>query len=247
MPSLLCLIAHPDDETMLCGGTLARLAAQGVAVHLACLTRGEGGEMGEPPLVEREHLGEFRSRELACAAKALGIETLSYLDYLDPLVGPEDALFAPEHDPAVLQNQIMALLRETGASVLLTHGSNGEYGHPAHQLVHRAGLAAAVTLGAAAPIVYSFAAHYPEHQYPRLANADDPADLVVDVTPYLPQKEAAALCHATQVALFVRRRSEAAGRTLTVREIILTEESFHRHLPTQPPAVDPFRDWLTTP
>ncbi|MND03708.1 hypothetical protein D3C83_236660 [compost metagenome] len=69
----------------------------------------------------------------------------------------------------------------------------------------------------------------------------------MDVTPYLPQKEAAALCHATQVALFVRRRSEAARRPLTVREIILTEESFHRHLPAQPPATDPFRHWLTTP
>ena len=245
-PALLCLVAHPDDETMLCGGTLARLAAQGVAVHLACLTRGEGGEMGEPPLVERGCLGEFRARELACAAAALGVQSLRYLDYIDPLVGPEDSLFAPEHDPATLQSQIMGLLRQSSASVLLTHGSNGEYGHPAHQLVHRAGLAAAAALGAAAPIVYSFAALYPDHQYPRLANADDPADLVVDVTPFLPQKEAAALCHATQVALFVRRRSEAAGRSLTVREIILTEESFHRHLPVHPPAVDSFRDWLTT-
>ena len=72
MTSLLCLVAHPDDETMLCGGTLALLAANGVAVHLALLTRGEGGEMGEPPLSEREHLGEVREREMVCAVGKLG-------------------------------------------------------------------------------------------------------------------------------------------------------------------------------
>jgi LmbE family N-acetylglucosaminyl deacetylase len=49
MASLLCLVAHPDDETMLCGGTQALLAARGVETHMVCLTRGEGGELGEPP------------------------------------------------------------------------------------------------------------------------------------------------------------------------------------------------------
>ena len=43
MPALLCLVAHPDDETMLCGSTLALLATRGVEVHVAALTRGEGG------------------------------------------------------------------------------------------------------------------------------------------------------------------------------------------------------------
>jgi LmbE family N-acetylglucosaminyl deacetylase len=214
-------------------------------VHLACLTRGEGGEMGEPPLIDRARLGEFRANELACAAKALGLQTVTHLDYIDPVVGPEDTLFAPEHDPARLQDQVIALLRDTRAQVLLTHGSNGEYGHPAHLLVHRTGLATANALGPAAPLVYSFAANYAEHPYPRLANADDTADIIVNVEAVLPQKEAAALCHATQNALFVRRRSETAGRSLTIREIILPEESFHRHLPVQPPTHDPFRDWLT--
>lgn len=49
------MVAHPDDETRLTGGLLARLAAQGVDVHLPCLTRGEGGEVGEPPLATREN------------------------------------------------------------------------------------------------------------------------------------------------------------------------------------------------
>ena len=205
-PSALCLVAHPDDETMLCGGTLALLAARGVAVHLALLTRGEGGEAGEPPLTDRAHLGETREREMVCAAGKLGAKSLTFLGYVDPTVGPDDALYAPEHEPAMLSGQIINSLKQTGAQVLLTHGSNGEYGHPAHQLVHRQALIAAMSLGHQAPVVYSFAANYPTHPYPRLANAGDPADVIVGVSAYLAQKEAAALCHATQNPLFVRRR-----------------------------------------
>jgi LmbE family N-acetylglucosaminyl deacetylase len=246
MTSLLCLIAHPDDETMLCGGTLARLAARGVAVHLACLTRGEGGELGEPPLTDREHLGQVREQELICAAQQLGCGAPVFMDYVDPVIGPDETLYAPEHDPDHLIAQIMGLFSSVRPQVVLTHGSNGEYGHPAHLLVHRSVLAAADDPGLVrerlpAPAVYSFAAHYPAHPYPRLANADDPADLIVDVSGLLDRKEAAARCHATQAALFVRRRSEAAGRRLALREVLLTEEAFHRH---RPGARDPLPGWL---
>jgi LmbE family N-acetylglucosaminyl deacetylase len=243
-PAVVCLIAHPDDETMLCGGTLALLAAHKVDVHVVCLTRGEGGELGEPPVGPREQIGDLRERELVCAVGKLGGRSLSFLGYVDPTVGPDDQLFAPEHDPTMLTGQIVASLKQTGAQVLLTHGSNGEYGHPAHQLVHTSALIAAASLGAAAPVVYSFAAAYPTHPYPRLANAGDPADIVVDVSNFLPQKTAAALCHLSQNALFVRRRSAAAGRALTVGEVLLPEESFRRQWPAEPPATDPFLEWI---
>jgi LmbE family N-acetylglucosaminyl deacetylase len=59
-------------------------------------------------------------------------------------------------------------------------------------------------------------------------NKDDAADLILDVSPFLNQKESAALCHKTQNALFVRRRSEMAGRQLTIREVMLSVESLHR-------------------
>ena len=58
------------------------------------------------------------------------------------------------------------------------------------------------------------------------------------------QKEAAALCHATQTALFVRRRSEAAGRQLSVREVLMTEESFRRQWPAAPALEDVFHTWV---
>lgn len=247
MRTLVCLVAHPDDETILCGGTLARLASRGVAVHIACLTRGEGGELGEPPRTDREHLGEVREQEMVCAVGKLGGKSLTFLGYVDPVAGPDEALSAPEHDPAILAGQIASTIRQFAPEVVLTHGSNGEYGHPAHQLMHQMTRAAILALyqeqWKPAPLFYSFAAAYPEHPYPRLANADDPADLIVDVSTSLDRKEAAALCHATQNALFVRRRSEQAGRQLSVREVLLTQEAFRRQWPLAPER-DVFREWL---
>ena len=227
MTSVLCLVAHPDDETILCGGALALLSGQGLEVHVAALTRGEGGEAGEPPLCARSELGTVRARELAEAAAHLGVRGLHFLGYVDPEVGPGDTLSAPAHTPAVLAGQITALVAETQAAVVLTHGSNGEYGHPAHQLMHQI-TRAACAAGARPLWLYTFAASFPAHPYPRLTNADDAADVVIDVRAVLDRKEAAALNHATQTPLFVRRRSQAAGRPLTVREVLLPVEGYRR-------------------
>jgi N-acetylglucosamine malate deacetylase 2 len=248
MPGLLCVVAHPDDETMLCGGTLALLAARGVAVHLVSLTRGEGGEAGEPPRCSRAELGAVREQEMRCAAEKLGAHTLSFLGYVDPEVGPDDQLFAPQADFNTLVGQIAEVIQQLGPEAVLTHGSNGEYGHPAHKLTHTATKQAVISLparvGLAVPPLYSFSAMYPGHPYPRLANADDLAEAVVEVTAFLDQKEAAALCHVTQNALFVRRRSLQAGHKITVREALLMEEAVHRQWPVEPAADDPFLEWL---
>ncbi len=241
---MLCLVAHPDDETIFCGGTLAKLAAQGVAIHVLCLTRGEGGELGEPPLTDRAHAGEVRAAEMVCAMEKLGVQHLDFLGYVDPVVGPEDKLFAPEHDPLKLAEQITNYLKQNDDGVILTHGSNGEYGHPAHQLLNSIVRQVVASSGLASTVLYSFGATYPNHPYPRLSNPDDPAERVVDVSAFMEQKEAAARCHATQNALFVRRRSQMAGRPLTLREVLLTEEAFHRHWPVEPASDDQFLKWL---
>jgi len=65
--NILAFFAHPDDETMLGGGSLAWMATLGANLHCLCATGGEGGEMGEPPLCRREELGEIRRQETACA------------------------------------------------------------------------------------------------------------------------------------------------------------------------------------
>lgn len=236
--TVLCIVAHPDDETRLCGGAIALLAARGAQVHLACLTRGEGGEMGEPPVTDREHLGDVREAELVCAAQKLGARSLTFLGYVDPTVGPDNQLYAPTHEPAMLAGQIVSTVRQVGAQVVLSHGSNGEYGHPGHLLVHQMTLAAidamrkeaADTPGGAPvpPGFYTFSASFPDHPYPRLANKDDAADLILDVTPVLDAVEAATLCHHTQLPLFVRRRSQELGRPVAIREVLLPVEGLHR-------------------
>ncbi|MBI3361526.1 MAG: DUF559 domain-containing protein [Chloroflexi bacterium] len=419
MLSVLCVVAHPDDETILTGGVLAMLAARGAEVHVVCATRGEGGELGEPP-VGRAQLGQVREAEMVCAVGKLKGKSLTFFDYVDPTVGPGEELYAFHADLTMFAGQIAASIKQVRPDAVLTHGANGEYGHPAHVLVHTAVKIAVMSLtpalslwergdslspalsegergdavnvalsrreresdsplppgeglgvrakpplppellarcrelrreatdaekllwqllrnrqlngakfrrqhpfhgyildfycheaklaieldggGHAEPerrkhdaertralqaegirvirfwndevlrnteavlqvvwetltdsltpalsqgervsdsplplgegsgvraepsALYTFAATYPNHPYPRLTNKDDPAHFVIDVTSWLDAKEAAALCHKTQTPLFVRRRSEAAGRPLTVRDVLLTREGLH--------------------
>ena len=233
MLNVLCLFAHPDDETILAGGTLALLASHGAAVHYVSATRGEGGELGEPPGATREAIGEVREAELVCAVGKLGGRSLTFLGYVDPVVGSGGELHAFEADPVYLAGQIAMSVRQAKIDTVITHGSNGEYGHPAHLLMHRATRLAVETFGEGAPAMYSFAAAFPGHPRPRLANADDPAHFVLDVAPALERKLAAAECHKTQNALFVRRRSEEEGRPVPLREVLLTREGLHRHWPRE--------------
>ncbi|NMB89570.1 MAG: hypothetical protein GYA17_14520 [Chloroflexi bacterium] len=244
--NVLAVFAHPDDETMLFGGALALLAAQGAAVYGLSATRGEGGEAGEPPVCERHELGAVRQEELACAVQALGMAGLTYLDYVDPTVGPGDELYPFQAEWDILVQQIAAHIRKVAAQAVITHGSNGEYGHPAHQLVHRATRAAVESLQDAQLLLYSAQANYPDHPKPHLINKDDPAHFLLDASPVLERKVAAAMCHRTQHALFVRRASQRAGRPLSVPEVIAAWESLHRHLPpaTSVPLHDPLVDLL---
>ncbi|NLG98250.1 MAG: PIG-L family deacetylase [Chloroflexi bacterium] len=228
---ILAFFAHPDDETMLCGGTLALLAKNGANVHVLIATRGEGGELGEPPVTTREKLGRVREDELRCAVKALGASSLTLMDYLDPLVGPEDTLFAYTEELEQLTSQVVEAIRYRKADAVITHGADGEYGHPAHKITHQAASAAAILLGSEAPLLYTVQGTFDSHPFPFIANESTPAHLIIDVSSVLEQKTEAAMCHLTQHALFVRKRSEEEGRRLTVPEIIQPLESLHRVSP----------------
>jgi LmbE family N-acetylglucosaminyl deacetylase len=243
--NILAFFAHPDDETMLCGGVLALLAKQGCQVHFLSATRGEGGEVGEPPVCDPAQLGEVREQELVCAVRALGGRSLTFLGYVDPTVGAGEELFAYTENLTMLAGQVAASIRQFNPAVLFTHGSDGEYGHPAHRLTHLAARLAIESLGAGAPLLYTVAADYPDFPRKRLANQSDPAHLVIDVTPVLEQKQAAALCHRTQHALFLRRRSQELGRQLSVPEVVMPVESLHRvYPPVDKKLNDPLADLL---
>lgn len=222
--SVVCFFAHPDDETVLAGGITAMLTRCGVSVHIVCCTRGEGGEMGEPPIVsKRELLGKRREAELLCAAQALGA-SVQLLDYVDPLIGPDDVLSAFAHDADTLALEFLEIARHRRADLILTHGRDGEYGHPAHQAVNFAVMRAFPRL-MPETLIYTVAALIPDIE-DRLWNKSEPAHYALDIRPWGEAKLAAMECHATQHALFKRRRQLEA-----VRDALRTVESVRRQHP----------------
>ncbi len=231
--NILVFIAHPDDETILTGGAVALLARAGADVHYLCATRGEGGEVGEPPLCTQDELGKFRESEMRCAVQALGGKSVTFLDYVDPLVGEQDVLYPYTLDLDELTARLIEHIQSLNPVAVITHGSSGEYGHPAHVLTHRASLKAVEILDDDAPLLYTFNAGFSGHPRPRHLNPEDPAHLVLDVGPAFQQKVAAALCHRTQNALFVRRSSKRAGRQLTIPEVLVKVEGLHRRFPLE--------------
>mgnify|MGYP000024927790 CR=1 FL=1 len=153
--NVLAFFAHPDDETMLAGGILALLAQNAFSVHYLSATRGEGGEVGEPPLCTREQLGQVREQELVCAVQALGGRSLTFLGYVDPTVGPGEELYGYTNNLTLLAGQVAASIRQIQPIAVFTHGSNGEYGHPAHILTHTAAHIAVESFGDSAPLLLS--------------------------------------------------------------------------------------------
>jgi N-acetyl-1-D-myo-inositol-2-amino-2-deoxy-alpha-D-glucopyranoside deacetylase len=128
-PTLLAVFAHPDDESYLCGGTLARCAAAGARVVLICATRGEAGEIADPALATPDTLPAVREAELRAAAALLGVAEVHLLDCRDGTL-----LDVPFLDGVARVAALMAAVQPTA---VLTFGPEGVYGHPDHVAVHR--------------------------------------------------------------------------------------------------------------
>lgn len=125
---LLAVLAHPDDESLGFGGTLAKYAAEGVETSLITATRGEGGRYRGHR--DDEHhpgparLGQIRESELRNAAALLGIRELTLLDYRDQALDSAD--------PHEAVSRIAFQVRRIRPDVVLTFGPDGAYGHPDH-------------------------------------------------------------------------------------------------------------------
>jgi N-acetyl-1-D-myo-inositol-2-amino-2-deoxy-alpha-D-glucopyranoside deacetylase len=148
--------AHPDDESIATGATMAYYAARGVHVTLVTCTLGEEGEIHVPDLAglaaaEADQLGGYRYTELAGACAALGVADHRYLGgagrYRDSgMMG----LPTNEHprafwraDVGVAAAQLVEILREVRPQVLVTYDENGFYGHPDHIQANRVAMRAA--------------------------------------------------------------------------------------------------------
>lgn len=134
---LLCVLAHPDDESLGMGGTLARYGGEGVATHIVTATRGERGRFGDatvrPPA---EEVGRVREEELRQAARSLGVKDVQFLDYLD---GELDSA-----NPEEAAARIALHIRRVRPQVIVTFGPEGAYGHPDHIAISQFATAAVV-------------------------------------------------------------------------------------------------------
>jgi LmbE family N-acetylglucosaminyl deacetylase len=134
---LLAVLAHPDDESLGFGGTLARYAAEGVETYLVTATRGERGRFG--PLGkggDPAEVGRVRESELRAAAAVLGIREVSILNY------PDGALDQVEAATAI--RAVVSHIRRIQPDVVVTFGPEGAYGHPDHIAISQFASAATV-------------------------------------------------------------------------------------------------------
>ena len=226
MSTLVCFHAHPDDEVISTGGTIARAAAQGHRVVLVVATNGDHGEVPDD-LGSHETLVERRRAETEASAEVLGIARVVWLGYTDSGMTGWDQNEHPESfhraDPAEAGERLAEVLREESADALTIYDWHGNYGHPDHIAVHRVGLAAArlvpsvrvleATMNRDAfvrMIEEARAAGAPETDtdFDPAGPADDgnpmgtpeaELTLAVDVAAYLGAKREAMRCHRSQI------------------------------------------------
>jgi LmbE family N-acetylglucosaminyl deacetylase len=149
--TLVLFHAHPDDEAIATGGTMARAKSEGHRVVLVSATRGELGEFAPDSLAPGEQLVDRRVAELHDAAAVLGADRVEFLDYLDSGMAGEPTNDAPgsfaSADVEEAAARLARILEEEQADVLTIYDENGNYGHPDHIQVHVVGKRAAELAG----------------------------------------------------------------------------------------------------
>ncbi|WP_340376370.1 N-acetyl-1-D-myo-inositol-2-amino-2-deoxy-alpha-D-glucopyranoside deacetylase [Streptomyces sp. SS7] len=164
---LLLVHAHPDDESINNGATMARYAAEGAGVTLVTCTLGERGEVIPPELrhLSGAALGEYRLRELTDAMAALGVGDFRLLGGVGRYGDSGMMGIADNDDPACFWQAnvdeaaaaLAEVILEVRPHVVVTYDDNGGYGHPDHVQAHRVALRAvdfAAESGWAVPKVY---------------------------------------------------------------------------------------------
>jgi LmbE family N-acetylglucosaminyl deacetylase len=214
--------AHPDDETIATGGTMARLAAEGHRVVLVTATRGELGEVADGFLSPGETLAHRRALELDAACAELGVARHEFLGYGDSGMDGAPTNTDPscfwQADVEEAARRLATIVRSEGADVLTAYDERGNYGHPDHIQVHRVGLRAGAL--AAVPRVFMATMNrdylkglLDTAEGEALAAVEERGESVenlgvdearittaVDVVPFLDRKRRAMEAHASQIS-----------------------------------------------
>jgi LmbE family N-acetylglucosaminyl deacetylase len=207
----LAIYAHPDDADVACGGTLARWAKGGTAVHLVVCT--DGGKGTFDPKVKSEKLAAVRAAELEESSALIGLASVTNLGY------PDGELV----DSSAFRGALVERVRALRPDVVCGHDPTAmffgqEYFNHRDHRIAGAALLDAVLPAAALPLYFPEAG--PAHQVATmlLSGTLNP-DEWVDVTDTIECKAAAVECHRTQFAEpggwageAIRRRAEEEGR-----------------------------------
>lgn len=218
MSTIVSFHAHPDDESILCGGTLAKAATEGHRVVVVTATRGEHGEVPDGFLSAGETLGQRREIELRYAARILGVGRVELLGYIDsgmegqPTNSAPGAFWGADVDEAA--GRLAQILIDETADVLTVYDSHGAYGHPDHIQVHRVGIRAAEIAGT--PFVFEATLNREHLIGLRDSQREDqpaPPDIgdaiglpaatitaTVDVVEFLDRKRSAMTAHRSQMS-----------------------------------------------
>ena len=248
------LHAHPDDEALLTGGTMAGLAAQGHRVVLVVATAGENGLSGAPAAMPLE---ELRTAELDASAALLGCARVHHLGYADSGLdgsaaprpgGPPPFAQVPVSEAAAALAEI---LRDERADLVTGYDAAGGYGHPDHLQVHRVAAEAARLAGTKVLLEATVdralllrALRLVGAVYPlpagadarALANAYTPPEAItqrINVRPWARAKRAALSAHASQTTGgdTVRTVAALSALPLPVFRRILGVEWYIRRTP----------------
>ena len=201
---LLFVHAHPDDESIGTGATIAKYAAHGAYVTLVTCTLGELGEIIPPSLAHlaadrEDRLGEYRIGELDAACAALGVTDHRFLGgpgrWRDSgMMGTEgnaDPRCFWQADADEAARALLDVIDEVRPEALVTYDANGFYGHPDHIQAHRVSWRAFEQAAAKGLVKF----------YATAAPGSDQVTTVIDATAYLDAKTAAMRAHATQIAV----------------------------------------------
>ena len=227
--TLVSFHAHPDDEALYTGGSLARAAAEGHRVIVVVATDGAAGLAATRP--READLGARRVEELRRSVQELGHVELHLLGFddsgMEGTAGREGVAFARVGVDAAAE-RLAQLLVESSADVLTVYDPGGGYGHPDHKQVRRVGVRAAEMAGTrvvleatvdrssllrALRVLRFFRLIPAEWSADRFAEAYTPRDLLthrVDVRGFAQRKRAAMAAHASQAT------ADAEERTLAV-------------------------------
>jgi LmbE family N-acetylglucosaminyl deacetylase len=140
MSRLLFVLAHPDDESLGFGGTIAKYASEGAEVFLITATKGQRGRFKlNESRPSNDVVGQAREQELYAAASILGVKEATVLNYMD---GDLDKANHKE-----ITSTIASHIRRIKPHVVLTFGPDGVYGHPDHIAISQFTTAAVVNAG----------------------------------------------------------------------------------------------------